>query len=103
MEQASRQAIADLHQLVGVLRRQDEADDDLAPQPGLRQLPTLVAQMSRAGLATQLTVKPRTASAVNVVAWRRPDVVLIDIQMPGIDGLRRAARFSATNATRHAC
>ena len=56
VEQASRQAIADLHQLVGVLRRQDEADDDLAPQPGLRQLPTLVAQMSRAGLATQLTI-----------------------------------------------
>jgi signal transduction histidine kinase len=56
VETASRQAIADLQQLVGVLRRQDDGDD-LAPQPSLQRLPELVDQMRRAGLPVELTVK----------------------------------------------
>jgi signal transduction histidine kinase len=38
VEMASRQAIANLQQLVGVLRRQEEGDD-LAPQPSLQRAP----------------------------------------------------------------
>jgi signal transduction histidine kinase len=58
VETGSRQAIADLQQLVGVLRRQDDADD-LAPQPSLEQLPALVEHMQQAGLSVDLTVEGR--------------------------------------------
>jgi signal transduction histidine kinase len=56
VETASRQAIADLQQLVGVLRRQEEGDD-LAPQPSLQRLPELVEHMRQTGLPVELTVK----------------------------------------------
>ena len=60
VETASRQAIADLQQLVGVLRRQ-EGGDDLAPQPSLGRLPELVEHMRQAGLPVELTVQGRRA------------------------------------------
>ena len=72
VETASRQAIADLQQLVGVLRRQEEGDD-LAPQPSLRRLPELVEQMRRAGLPVELTTsgQPRRLPAgVELSAYR---------------------------------
>jgi signal transduction histidine kinase len=72
VETASRQAIADLQQLVGVLRRQEEGDD-LAPQPSLRRLPELVEQMRQAGLAVELTTagRPRPLPAgVELSAYR---------------------------------
>jgi signal transduction histidine kinase len=55
VEVASRQAIAELQQLVGVLRRQDDGDD-LAPQPSLQGLGELVEHMGRAGLPVELTI-----------------------------------------------
>jgi signal transduction histidine kinase len=58
VESASRDAIADLQQLVGILRRQEEGDD-LAPQPSLRRLPELVGHMRQAGLAVELTTQGR--------------------------------------------
>jgi signal transduction histidine kinase len=54
VETASRQAIADLQQLVGVLRRQGDGDD-LAPQPSLQRLPELVEHMRQTGLPVTLT------------------------------------------------
>jgi signal transduction histidine kinase len=54
VETASRQAIADLQQLVGVLRRQEESED-LAPQPNLQRLPELVEHMRQTGLPVTLT------------------------------------------------
>jgi signal transduction histidine kinase len=71
VETAGRQAIADLQQLVGVLRR--EEGDDLAPQPSLRRLPELVEQMRQAGLPVQLTTsgRPRPLPAgVELSAYR---------------------------------
>ncbi|HKQ02607.1 MAG TPA: sensor histidine kinase, partial [Actinomycetes bacterium] len=56
VETASRQAIADLQQLVGVLRRREEGDD-LTPQPSLGRLPELVEHMRQAGLRVKLTVQ----------------------------------------------
>jgi signal transduction histidine kinase len=56
VEVASRQAIAELQQLVGVLRRQDDGDD-LAPQPSLQGLGELVEHMRRAGLPVALTIE----------------------------------------------
>jgi signal transduction histidine kinase len=72
VEAASRQAIADLQQLVGVLRRQEDGDD-LAPQPSLRRLPELVEHMRQAGLPVELTVtgRPeRLPAGVELSAYR---------------------------------
>jgi signal transduction histidine kinase len=58
IETASRQAIDQLHQLVGLLRRSDETDDRVvAPQPGLEQLPALVAEIREAGLSVELIME----------------------------------------------
>jgi len=72
VETASRQAIADLQQLVGVLRRQEEGDD-LAPQPSLQRLPELVEHMRQTGLPVKLTTtgKPQQLPAgVELSAYR---------------------------------
>jgi len=56
IESSSRQAVVELHRLLGFLRQEGDADD-LAPQPGLGQLDDLVAQMAGAKLAVQLRVE----------------------------------------------
>jgi signal transduction histidine kinase len=61
IETASRQAMHELHHLVGLLRHSDDTDDtddrDVAPQPGLGQLPALVAEIRKAGLPVQLIIE----------------------------------------------
>ena len=72
IEAASRQAVLELHRLLGFLRREGETDD-VAPQPGLGELDELVAQVNGAKLAVDLEVEgeprplPRT---VEVSAYR---------------------------------
>jgi signal transduction histidine kinase len=55
IEASSRQAVAELHRLLGFLRRSGE-EDPLGPQPGLGQLQDLVAQVARGELAVDLSV-----------------------------------------------
>ena len=59
IEASSRQAVVELHRLLGFLRRPDQPDE-LAPQPDLAQLPELVAKAGarRADASTS----PSTAS-----------------------------------------
>ena len=62
IEESSRQAVTELHRLLGFLRRADEPDPDglsadaLAPTPGLSRLPELRAQLANAGMALKLTI-----------------------------------------------
>jgi signal transduction histidine kinase len=55
VEEAGRQALDELRYLLGVLRPSAVADDT-APQPGLADLPALVARMREAGLDVDLVV-----------------------------------------------
>ena len=56
IETVGRGALNKMRRLLGVL--QTEADDAaVAPQPGLDQLPSLLAQMRRAGLPVELRVR----------------------------------------------
>jgi signal transduction histidine kinase len=56
IEESSRQAVVELHRLLGFLRRADQPDQ-LAPQPDLAQLGALVAQATQAGLSVELSVE----------------------------------------------
>ncbi|MGI8678469.1 MAG: sensor histidine kinase [Jatrophihabitans sp.] len=54
IEQIGRSGLTEMRRLVGMLR--SDAADPLAPQPCLRDLPTLVTQVSEAGLPVELSV-----------------------------------------------
>ncbi len=74
IETTGRQAIIDLHQLVGLLRHDDETDDpNLVPQPGLKQLPALIDQIQESGLPVTLVIEggPRPLTeAMELSAFR---------------------------------
>ncbi len=72
IEAAGREALTEMRALLRVLRT-DPAEVDRAPQPGLAQLPSLVEQMSLAGLPVRLSTEgePRLLpAAVEVTAYR---------------------------------
>jgi signal transduction histidine kinase len=72
IEASSRQAVVELHRLLGFLRRPDQPDE-LAPQPDLAGLPELVATVGQGGLTVELSIEgeprplPRT---LEVSAYR---------------------------------
>ena len=70
--QSSRQAVLELHRLLGVLRRADQPDE-LMPQPDLSQLHDLVAQAGQGGLNVELSVsgeRRELARTLEVSAYR---------------------------------
>jgi signal transduction histidine kinase len=56
IQQTSRDSVAELRRLLGMLRAQ-ELGPELAPQPGLDQLDTLVARMHDSGLPVELRIE----------------------------------------------
>jgi signal transduction histidine kinase len=54
VEHIGRAALTEMRRLVGMLRSED--DDLLTPQPGLRDLPTLISQVCEAGLPVDLEI-----------------------------------------------
>jgi signal transduction histidine kinase len=56
VEQTGREALAEMRRLVGILRLSEDAPA-LEPQPGLGQVPKLVAQAQKLGLAVDLCVE----------------------------------------------
>jgi signal transduction histidine kinase len=85
VEQAGREALAEMRRLVGVLRRPEEAPA-LAPQPSLQHVERLVEQAREAGLPVQLRIEGQ--------AKQLP---------PGIDlTAYRLVQEGLTNAIKHA-
>jgi signal transduction histidine kinase len=56
VEQAGRTALAEMRRLLGAMRR-DGDDPELAPQPGLDSLDSLLEEVGRAGLPVRLHVE----------------------------------------------
>ena len=55
VERTGRSALTEMRRLLGMLR--GDADEPLTPQPGLRDVPTLVTQLREAGLSVELNVE----------------------------------------------
>jgi signal transduction histidine kinase len=87
IEAASRDAVRELHRLLGFLRHEREQEQDgLAPQPSLRRIDALVAQMREAGLPV----------ALEVAGEERPLPPAVDLSA------YRIVQEALTNALRHA-
>ena len=85
IEEMGTQALAEMRRLLGMLRRDDE-EIALAPQPSLRYLDTLAAQMREAGLPVDLSVEGEP----------------IELS-PGVDlSAYRIVQEALTNALKHA-
>jgi signal transduction histidine kinase len=52
-----REALSEMHRMLGVLRLQNGGAPDFEPQPGVRELPTLIERTRQAGLTTTLSVQ----------------------------------------------
>jgi signal transduction histidine kinase len=68
-----REALSEMHRMLGVLRLQNGGAPDLEPQPGVRDLPTLIERTRQAGLEASLTVEgaPRELpAAVDLSVYR---------------------------------
>jgi DNA-binding response OmpR family regulator/DNA-binding CsgD family transcriptional regulator len=57
----------------------------------------LVDVLSSAGL--RATVAESGESALEQLAWLKPDLILLDVQMPGLDGFETCCRLKANPAT----
>jgi signal transduction histidine kinase len=72
IEETAREAVAELRRLLGVLRA-DNQPPELAPQPGLADLPGLLAQSQQAGVAVTVTIEGDPVSlpaGVDLAAYR---------------------------------
>jgi signal transduction histidine kinase len=72
VEQAGREALAEMRRLVGVLRRPEEAPA-LAPQPSLQHLDRLIAQARESGLPVDLRIEGEATelpAGVDLTAYR---------------------------------
>ena len=81
-----REAMSEMHRMLGVLRVEGGELDDREPQPGVRDLETLIERTRQAGLDTSLTVSgpPRELS-------------------PGVElSVYRIVQEALTNVIRHA-
>ena len=52
-----REALSEMHRMLGVLRLEEAGTAEREPQPGVRELKTLIGRASQAGIDAQLTVE----------------------------------------------
>jgi signal transduction histidine kinase len=73
IESAGRQALSDMERMLEILRVAEGPDQVLSPQPGLRQVDSLAAHVSEAGLPVEVAVEgspTELPSSVDLSAYR---------------------------------
>ena len=73
VERAGRQTLGELRHLLGVLRPEAAAGDDLGPQPGLDDIGALVAELGATGADVTFSISERPehlSAAVELSAYR---------------------------------
>ncbi|QFZ21781.1 sensor histidine kinase [Saccharothrix syringae] len=69
IEAASRDTLVEMRRLLGVLRSEDAAVE-LAPMPGMGDLPALVSRASAAGVRVDLSVRGEVPDALGLTVYR---------------------------------
>ncbi|GII00031.1 sensor histidine kinase [Planobispora takensis] len=96
IEKMGRTAMAEMRNIVGVLRTDPGAPAEREPQPGVHEIPSLVAQMREAGLPTRLDM----AGACEAPADGGDPFGPLP---PGVDlAAYRLVQEALTNSLRHA-
>jgi signal transduction histidine kinase len=89
-----RDALSEMHRMLGVLRLQDGDAAEREPQPGVRDLPTLVDRTRQAGLETTLTVEGNARELPAAV-----DLSVYRIVQEALTNVIRHARASHATVT----
>jgi signal transduction histidine kinase len=96
IEATSRTAVLELHRLLGFLRQESDTVE-LAPQPSLRQLDELIAQMRESGLPIEVRIEGEErplAPSVDLSAYRIVQEALTNV-------LKHAGRARAAVTVRY--
>ncbi len=98
IETTGRQALAEMRRLLGILRRTD-AELALAPQPSLRHLEALIAQVRESGLPVELHVEGEARTlppGVDLSAYRILQEALTNASRHGTGSARVGLAFGET-------
>jgi signal transduction histidine kinase len=73
IESTGRQALTEMERMLGILRTSETEEPTLSPQPGLRQVDVLAAQVTEAGLPVEVSVEGAPAelpASIDLSAYR---------------------------------
>lgn len=73
IETTSRQALTEMRRLLGVLRQDGEASSEIAPAPGLQDVPALISRAADGGLIAHLQIRGAAGDVppgVDLTAYR---------------------------------
>jgi len=98
VEATSRQALAEMRRLLGVLRQEAEPRGSLAPAPGLAEVEALAAEVARAGVRVEVRIEGTPAAlpaGLDLSAYRIVQEALTNV-------VRHAGPATARVAVRYA-
>jgi signal transduction histidine kinase len=100
VEEAGRQALAELRHLLGVLRPETDTGDELGPQPGLADLPRLADRVRQAGVDVALSTGSLPAALparMDLFAYRIVQEALTNVLKHAGQGARAEVRLRSGN------